>query len=62
MMSVTELARAAYKAYCKSCGGVSIRGEYLPTWEELPAKIKSNWECAALAIKKQILKDLNRDT
>jgi len=57
MTSITGLAKIAYISYCKSCGGVSIRGDYLPTWEELPIKIKANWECAAVAVKKQILKD-----
>ena len=34
MLELEKIARAGYRAYVKSCGGKSVHGEILPTWEE----------------------------
>jgi hypothetical protein len=41
----------AYDAYYRSCGGKSIRGEQLPSWEDQDFEIRLHWEAAALAVK-----------
>lgn len=41
--------QAAYEAYLASCGGVSIRGEPLPSWHGQSELVKSHWERAAEA-------------
>lgn len=42
--------RAAYAAYCDAVGGVSVRGEPLPTWEGQSALIRAAWMHAAEAV------------
>jgi hypothetical protein len=47
---VADLGRIAYEAYVASCGGVSVRGEPLPSWEDQAPAIRAHWEAAALAV------------
>lgn len=42
--------RPAYEAYLESCGGESIRGEKLPSWEAQQPGIRKHWEHAADAV------------
>jgi hypothetical protein len=42
--------RAAFEGYRAKAEGVSlVRGDVLPPWENLPAKITDAWETAAAA-------------
>jgi len=34
----------------KSCGGKSVHGEILPTWEEQRQEIRAHWRAAAREI------------
>lgn len=38
--------RPAYEAYFESCGGKSIHGEDLPSWEDQSPEIRRRWEAA----------------
>ena len=40
----------AYEAYVESCGGKSIRGDDLPSWEDQHPAIQSHWVAAAKAV------------
>ena len=44
---VSNLGQAAYEAYVEHCGGVSIRGEDLPSWAGQDPAIRAHWEAAA---------------
>lgn len=46
---VSSAARAAYTAYGKTVGWVSVRGEPIPLWEGLGPNIQRAWARAALA-------------
>lgn len=41
-----EIAKMAYAAYSASTDNKNYRGEEMPTWDALPVKIKTAWECA----------------
>lgn len=41
----------AYDAYFRHCGGKSIRGESLPSWENQDPAIRAHWFAAANAVK-----------
>jgi hypothetical protein len=44
------LGQVAYEAYCDAVGWRSIRGDQLPSWDNMPwQKIKAAWEAAGLA-------------
>ena len=45
----TAHAQAAYEAYSKYTGGVTFDGRPMPTWAELPDKIRDAWRTAAAA-------------
>ena len=46
-----ELGKIAYNAYCDEMGWKSgITGDSLPSFEDLPEKIKAGWIKAAYAI------------
>ncbi len=54
MTGARTLGQAAYEAYVESCGGKSIRGEPLPSWDgQLPA-IREHWEAAAEGVLEQL--------
>lgn len=40
----------AYEAYCVAVGGVSVRGERLPTYAEQQPRIRDAWDAAAAAV------------
>lgn len=42
--------QTAYEAYVKSCGGKSVNGEDLPTWDHLKPSIRTHWMAAANAV------------
>jgi hypothetical protein len=42
-----SLGQAAYEAYVEHCGGKSIRGEALPSWDDQYPAIREHWEAAA---------------
>jgi hypothetical protein len=45
--------RAGYEAYGRSTGGKTFDGRDMPTWNELPQKIRTAWCDAAMAIRVQ---------
>lgn len=45
-----DFAKIAYEAYVKSCGGKSVRGDALPSWEEQKPEIRAHWDAAAQAV------------
>lgn len=51
----TELAKAAYAAYGGATGGKNYRGEPMPRWDELGARIQTAWEVAAEAVARRVL-------
>jgi hypothetical protein len=50
MLELEKIARAGYRAYLESCGGKSVHGEILPTWEEQRQEIRAYWRSAAREI------------
>jgi hypothetical protein len=42
-----EPARTAFAAYCESTGGLNVRGEQVPPWEELGEPVQEAWRAAA---------------
>jgi hypothetical protein len=44
------MGRIAYEAYLASCGGKSVRGDDLPSWDDQDPAIRAHWEAAALAV------------
>jgi hypothetical protein len=46
---VASHGQVAYEAYVKSCGGKSIRGEDLPSWQDQAPAIRAHWEAAGRA-------------
>jgi len=50
MLELEKISRAGYRAYVKSCGGKSVHGEILPTWEEQRQEIRAHWRAAAREI------------
>lgn len=48
--SLPDYGRIAYEAYFASCGGVSIRGEPLPSWDDQEEPIRRHWQAAGLAV------------
>jgi hypothetical protein len=45
----------AYEVYVEHCGGVSIHGEALPSWEGLRPEIKGHWDAAAQAVESAVI-------
>jgi hypothetical protein len=43
----TARVRAAFGAYCESTGGLNVRGEQVPPWEELGGPVQEAWRSAA---------------
>lgn len=48
--SLPDYGRVAYEAYLGSCGGVSIRGEPLPSWDDQEETVRRHWQAAGLAV------------
>ena len=46
-MDLMDLGEVAYGAYLASCGGKSIRGEELPSWDDQTPEIREHWRAAA---------------
>ena len=51
-MGQTEktLGQIAYDAYCKAVGGISVRGDKLPDFEDQSNHIATAWECSGNAV------------
>lgn len=49
--------REAYDAYGESVGWKNVRGEAMPTWDELPQKIRLAWMSAAQVVINTTLAD-----
>lgn len=45
-----ELARIAYQAYGSSTDHLNVRGELMPTWDDLGGRIQDAWTAAASAV------------
>ena len=46
----TGYGQIAYEAYVESCGGLSVRGEPLPSWADQYPGIRTHWDAAAQAV------------
>lgn len=44
------IAREGYEAYAVVTGGLNFRGEPMPQWLDLPDKIRSAWNYAAVRV------------
>lgn len=42
--------RTGYEAYAKQTGGKTFDGRDMPTWDQLPDRIKDAWAAAAQGI------------
>ena len=51
MIPTKTYGQVAYEAYVKHCGGKSIRGEELPTWDDQQRTIQDHWHAAAEAVR-----------
>lgn len=52
---MSDLAQAAYDAYCASAGGVSlVSGDQLPAFGDLPLQIQAAWDAAAQAVAREL--------
>jgi hypothetical protein len=55
-------ARRGYEGYAKSTGGKTFDGRQMPTWDELPNRIKEAWrEAVAAAVDKPSPKETMTD-
>lgn len=45
-----ETAHVAYDAYAEFTGGKTFDGRDMPTWEQLPDRIKNAWRAAVSAV------------
>ncbi|MGW1814074.1 hypothetical protein ACWCQM_11010 [Streptomyces sp. NPDC002125] len=45
-----QLGQAAYRAYGEATGGLNVRGEALPDWDDLGGVVQHAWLCAALEV------------
>ena len=44
--NVEDRAKSGYQRYCVDCGGVSVNGDVLPYWDDLPEQIRHHWVAA----------------
>jgi hypothetical protein len=58
MADCRTFGRIAYEAYCESVGGLSIRGEPLPTYDQQNQKIIDAWQCAGQRVAATAVKAL----
>jgi hypothetical protein len=54
MMSVEQLAKAAYEAYCQKAGGKTFGGKPPPLYAQLDADSQSQWIAAVQAVRAEI--------
>jgi hypothetical protein len=45
-LSYEDMAASAYRAYAASTGNKNFQGNPMPSWGELPQKIRTAWEAA----------------
>lgn len=48
-------ARGAYRAYSVITQGLNFRGDPMPEWDDLPAKIRTAWVNAAMGVRNRAL-------
>lgn len=48
-MTAPSPAKSAYEAYARSTGGKTFDGRPMPTWNELPQRIRDAWAAGAEA-------------
>jgi len=54
---IDDIGECAYNGYCETSNYKSlISGDELPTWDELPEKIKNAWINSALKVLSLIVK------
>lgn len=53
-MNLRSYGQIAYEAYAAHRGGVSVRGERLPSWHEQDRAIRLAWEEAADEVRAEI--------
>ena len=56
-----DYPQIAYEAYGDYVGWVSYNNEHMPTWQNLPQRIRDAWESAALAVRKAVLDKEDND-
>ncbi|MFB4424807.1 hypothetical protein C5F59_027475 [Streptomyces sp. QL37] len=49
-----QLGRAAYRAYGEATGGLNVRGEQLPDWDDLGGVVQHAWLCAAQEVEQML--------
>jgi hypothetical protein len=49
LVTAPSPAKNAYEAYAESTGGLTFDGRKMPTWNDLPERIRNAWEAAARA-------------
>ena len=60
-LDLTPVAQCAYTAYGDSTGGKNHLGKPMPTWEDLPEKIREAWIAAAREVASLCVADLPGD-
>jgi mono/diheme cytochrome c family protein len=54
MLSPTQLAQVAYRAYGETTHFTNFRGEPMPDWAELGDRIQRAWVAAVAAVAEQV--------
>lgn len=49
--SAPTIGQAAYEAYAKATDNKNVRGEELPSWNELTVPVQNGWQLAAEAVR-----------
>jgi hypothetical protein len=49
-MAAATFGQLAYEAYAEHCGGRSVHGDPLPSWDGQSPVICGHWEAAAQAV------------
>ena len=54
-MDHDQLGKRGYEAYAVSTGGKTYDGRDMPTWDQLPERIRQAWIAAAADVKDAVL-------
>ena len=52
---IVGLGELAYSTYCAAVGGVSVKGDKLPTYDEQSPKIAEAWNLAAQSVVAEVI-------
>ena len=52
--SINDLAEAGYLGYADHTGGKTFDGREMPSWTQLPERIRAAWAAAAGAIRRHL--------